>query len=64
MIVLKKSTQKELDRVQAIIKKELVNEKIIQEIYQYIFKAEGKKTRALLSLLASKSNSYPSSFDT
>ena len=32
MIVLKKSTQKELDRVQAIIKKELVNEKIIQEM--------------------------------
>ena len=60
MIVLKKSTQKELDRVQAIIKKELVNEKIIQEIYQYIFKAEGKKTRALLSLLASKSKEIKS----
>ena len=55
MIVLKKSTQTELDRVQAVIKKELVSEKIIQEIYQYIFKAEGKKTRALLCLLASKS---------
>ena len=60
MIVLKKSTQKELDRVQAIIKKELVNEKIIQEIYQYIFKVEGKKTRALLSLLASKSKGIKS----
>ena len=60
MIVLKKSTQKELDRVQAIIKKELVSEKIIQEIYQYIFKAEGKKTRALLSLLASKSKEIKS----
>ena len=60
MIVLKKSTQKELDRVQAIIKKELVNEKIIQEIYQYIFKVEGKKTRALLSLLAPKSKGIKS----
>ena len=60
MIVLKKSTQTELDRVQALIKKELVSDKIIQEIYQYIFKAEGKKTRALLCLLASKSKDIKS----
>jgi len=54
MYVLKKTTETELNRVQAKIKKELASEKIIQEIYEYIFNAEGKKTRALLCLLASK----------
>ena len=55
MYVLKKTTSDELRRVQSTIKKELASEKIIQEIYEYIFNAEGKKTRALLCLLASKS---------
>ena len=54
MYVLKKTTSAELRRVQSTIKKELASEKIIQEIYEYIFNAEGKKTRALLCLLASK----------
>jgi len=54
MYVLKKTTETELNRVQAKIKKELASEKIIQEIYEYIFNAEGKKTRALLCLLSSK----------
>jgi octaprenyl-diphosphate synthase len=56
MYVLKKITEAELRKVQATIKKELASEKIIQEIYEYIFNAEGKKTRALLCLLASKSS--------
>ena len=56
MYVLKKTTEAELNRVQATIKKELASEEIIQEIYEYIFNAEGKKTRALLCLLASKSS--------
>ena len=55
MYVLKKTTVAELARVQSTIKKELASERIIQEIYEYIFNAEGKKTRALLCLLASKS---------
>ena len=55
MHILKKTTSAELKRVQSTIKKELASEKIIQEIYEYIFNAEGKKTRALLCLLASKS---------
>ena len=55
MYVLKKTSAAELRRVQSAIKKELASEKIIQEIYEYIFNAEGKKTRALLCLLASKS---------
>jgi len=56
MYVLEKTTASELRRVQTTIKKELATEKIIQEIYEYIFNAEGKKTRALLCLLASKSS--------
>jgi octaprenyl-diphosphate synthase len=60
MYVLKKSTSAELRRVQSTIKKELASEKIIQEIYEYIFNAEGKKTRALLCLLASKASDIKS----
>ena len=56
MYILKKTTLAELKRVQSTIKKELTSEKIIQEIYEYIFSAEGKKTRALLCLLSSKSS--------
>ncbi len=56
MYVLKKTTEAELNKVQATIKKELASEEIIQEIYEYIFNAEGKKTRALLCLLASKAS--------
>ena len=41
MYVLKKTTEAELNRVQATIKKELASEEIIQEIYEYIFNAEG-----------------------
>ena len=60
MYVLKKTTLAELRRVQSTIKKELATEKIIQEIYEYIFNAEGKKTRALLCLLASKASDIKS----
>ena len=55
MYQLKKSTENELKKVQSSIKKELATEKIIREIYKYIFNAEGKKTRALICLLASQS---------
>ena len=60
MHILKKTTSAELKRVQSTIKKELASEKIIQEIYEYIFNSEGKKTRALLCLLASKSKDIKS----
>jgi len=56
MYILKSTTKNELRKVQAAIKKELASEKIIQDIYEYIFNTEGKKTRALISLLASKSS--------
>ena len=60
MYILTKTTSAELKRVQSTIKKELASEKIIQEIYEYIFNAEGKKTRALLCLLASKASDIKS----
>ena len=56
MHLLTKTTETELNRVQTTIAKELASEKIIQEIYDYIFNVKGKKTRALLCLLASKSS--------
>ncbi len=56
MYILKSTTKNELRKVQATINKELASEKIIQDIYEYIFNVEGKKTRALISLLASKSS--------
>ena len=56
MYILKSTTKNELRKVQAAIKNDLASEKIIQDIYEYIFNTEGKKTRALISLLASKSS--------
>ena len=50
MYILKSTTKNELRKVQATIKEELASEKIIQDIYEYIFNTEGKKTRALLSV--------------
>jgi len=64
MYTLKSTTKNELRKVQASIKEELASEKIIQDIYEYIFNTEGKKTRALLSLLASKSSKIKSSIRT
>ena len=64
MYILKSTTKNELRKVQASIKEELASEKIIQDIYEYIFNTEGKKTRALLSLLASKSSKIKTSIRT
>jgi geranylgeranyl pyrophosphate synthase len=55
MYKLNHTTKHELSRVQEKITRELASEKIIQDIYEYIFQSEGKKTRALISLLASQS---------
>ena len=55
MYKLNHITKKELARVQEKITKELASEKIIQDIYEYIFQSEGKKTRALIALLTSQS---------
>jgi octaprenyl-diphosphate synthase len=55
MYKLNHITKHELSRVQEKITRELASEKIIQDIYEYIFQSEGKKTRALISLLASQS---------
>jgi octaprenyl-diphosphate synthase len=55
MYQINHTAKNELLKVQKKITKELASEKIIQDIYEYIFQAEGKKTRALISLLASQS---------
>ena len=55
MYQINHTAKNELLQVQKKITKELASEKIIQDIYEYIFQAEGKKTRALISLLASQS---------
>jgi octaprenyl-diphosphate synthase len=55
MYKLNHTTKNELSRVQEKITKELASEKIIQDIYEYIFQSKGKKTRALVALLASQS---------
>jgi geranylgeranyl pyrophosphate synthase len=47
MYKLNHTTKNELSRVQEKITKELASEKIIQDIYEYIFQSKGKKTRAL-----------------
>jgi len=57
MHFISSTTKKELAKVQSTIKKELSKEAIIREIYSYVFDAEGKKTRALISLLASRDKS-------
>ena len=44
---------KELKQVEALIKKDLSKEKTISGLYKYIFKSNGKKIRANLSLIAS-----------
>ena len=44
---------KELRQVEALIKKDLSKEKTISGLYKYIFKSNGKKIRANLSLVAS-----------
>ena len=48
-----KKISKELKLVEAMIKKDLSKEKIISNLYEYIFKSNGKKMRAMLSLIAS-----------
>ena len=46
MYKINHTTTNELSRVQEKITKELASEKIIQDIYEYIFQSKGKKTRA------------------
>jgi geranylgeranyl pyrophosphate synthase len=48
MYVLTKTTETELNKVQATIAKELASEKIIQEIYEYIFNVKGKKNQSII----------------
>jgi len=48
-----KTLTKELKLVESMIKQDINKEKIISNLYKYIFKSNGKKMRAILSLIAS-----------
>ena len=48
--------QKELNLVKKLIKNEIIEEKIISDLYKYIFNSNGKKLRAKLSLISSSLN--------
>ena len=47
------SLQKELALVKKLIKDEIIEEKTISDLYKYIFKSDGKRLRAKLSLITS-----------
>ena len=49
---------KELKLVDDFIKKDLIKEKTISGLYKYIFKSDGKKIRARLSLISSSVNKH------
>ena len=48
--------QKELNLVKKLIKNEIIEEKAISDLYEYIFSSDGKKLRAKLSLISSSLN--------
>ena len=50
------SLQKELNLVKKLIKNEVIEEKTISDLYKYIFKSDGKRLRAKLSLITSSLN--------
>ena len=50
------SLQKELALVKKLIKDEIIEEKTISDLYKYIFKSDGKRLRAKLSLITSSIN--------
>jgi|TARA_Y200000002_G_scaffold322765_1_gene283500 octaprenyl-diphosphate synthase len=50
------SLQKELNIVKRLIKDEVIAEKTISDLYKYIFKSDGKRLRAKLSLITSSLN--------
>ena len=50
------SLQKELSLVKNLIKNEIIEEDTISELYNYIFKSNGKRLRAQLCLIASSPN--------
>jgi len=50
------SLKKELNIVKRLIKDEVIAEKTISDLYNYIFKSDGKRLRAKLSLITSSLN--------
>ena len=56
MKLINNSYKNELQLVNKLIKSEIINETVIQELYDYIFKKNGKQLRPLLSLIASSTD--------
>ena len=56
MKLIDKSYETELKLVNKLIKDEIINETVIQELYDYIFKKNGKQLRPLLSLISSSAD--------
>ena len=56
MKLIDKSFETELKLVNKLIKDEIINETVIQELYDYIFKKNGKQLRPLLSLISSSAD--------
>ncbi|MDB9861657.1 polyprenyl synthetase family protein [Gammaproteobacteria bacterium] len=56
MKLIDKSYEIELKLVNKLIKDEIINETVIQELYDYIFKKNGKQLRPLLSLISSSAD--------
>ena len=56
MKLINNSYKNELQLVNKLIKSEIINETVIQQLYDYIFKKNGKQLRPLLSLIASSTD--------
>ena len=56
MKLINNSYKNELQLVNKLIKSEVINETVIQQLYDYIFKKNGKQLRPLLSLIASSTD--------
>jgi len=61
MKLINTAYKKELKQVNNLLKSEIIDEALIQELYSYIFNKNGKQLRPLLCLIASSSGSKKSS---
>ena len=61
MKLINTAYKKELNQVNNLLKSEIIDEALIQELYSYIFNKNGKQLRPLLCLIASSSGSKKNS---
>jgi len=53
MKLINTAYKKELNQVNNLLKSEIIDEALIQELYSYIFNKSGKQLRPLLCLISS-----------